>query len=52
MTAFGPFRPFAAATDHRKTQVFEIAINRGIYQNGWFASSLSFAPWNPNRAGF
>ena len=22
-----------------------MGINRGIYQNGWFASSLSFPPW-------
>jgi hypothetical protein len=42
----------AKATDRRKSQAFEIVVNRGIYQNGWFASSLSFAPWNSNREGF
>jgi len=26
--------------------------NRGIYQNGWFASSLSFVPWTSSREGF
>jgi arylsulfatase len=25
---------------------------RGIYEDGWFASSMSFVPWEPNRAGF
>jgi arylsulfatase len=42
----------AKASERRKSQVFEIVVNRGIYQNGWFASSLSFAPWNSNREGF
>jgi arylsulfatase A-like enzyme len=42
----------AKAADRRKTQVFEMAVNRGIYQNGWFASSLSFPPWQPDRTGF
>jgi arylsulfatase A-like enzyme len=42
----------AEAADRRRTQVFELGANRGMYQNGWFASSLSFAPWEPNRAGF
>jgi arylsulfatase len=42
----------AKAADRRKTQVFEIGVNRGIYQNGGFASSLSFAPWQPVRTGF
>jgi arylsulfatase len=42
----------ATAADRRKTQVFEIGVNRGIYQNGWFASSLAFAPWQPVRTGF
>lgn len=38
----------AKAPDRRKQQVFEIVANRGIYQNGWFASSLSFVP-QPRR---
>lgn len=42
----------AKAADRRKVQVFEMGVNRGIYQNGWFASSLSFVPWQPNRTGF
>jgi arylsulfatase len=42
----------AKAAERRKAQVFEIASNRGIYQNGWFASSLAFVPWNPAREGF
>ena len=29
-----------------------MGVNRGIYQNGWFAAARSCAPWNPNRAGF
>jgi arylsulfatase len=23
-----------------------------MYQNGWFASSLAFPPWQPDRTGF
>src|SRR5262249_20280636 len=37
---------------HRTTQYFEMGVQRGIYQNGWFASSPSFAPWVPTREGF
>jgi hypothetical protein len=40
------------APGRHKAQVFEIGVNRGIYQNGWFASSLSFPPWQPDRTGF
>jgi arylsulfatase len=42
----------AKAADRRKSQVFELGVNRGMYQNGWFASSLSFPPWQPTRTGF
>jgi arylsulfatase A-like enzyme len=42
----------ARAAERHKTQVFEIGVNRGIYQNGWFASSLSFPPWQPARTDF
>jgi arylsulfatase A-like enzyme len=42
----------ARTADRRKSQVFEMGVNRGIYQNGWFASSLSFVPWQPVRTGF
>lgn len=36
----------------RKTQYFELGCNRGIYHDGWMASSPSFVPWNPDRSGF
>ncbi|MFT3823696.1 MAG: arylsulfatase [Chitinophagaceae bacterium] len=40
------------AKGHRETQYFEMAVNRGIYHDGWMASALSFEPWNPNRSSF
>jgi arylsulfatase len=39
----------AKAESRRKTQYFELACNRGLYHDGWMASSPSFVPWNPNR---
>jgi arylsulfatase len=33
------------AADQRKTQYFEIAGNRGIYHDGWFAGVVHSAPW-------
>jgi hypothetical protein len=42
----------AKAAERRKAQIFEMGIARGMYQNGWFASSIAFVPWNPNRGGF
>lgn len=42
----------AKAESKRRTQYFELAVNRGIYHDGWMASSPSFVPWNPNREGF
>ncbi|RJF90499.1 arylsulfatase [Sphingomonas cavernae] len=33
----------------RKTQYFELGVNRGLYHEGWMASAPSFIPWNPNR---
>lgn len=42
----------AKAKEKHATQYFELAVNRGIYHNGWMASALSFAPWNPNRGAF
>ena len=42
----------AKAKDQRHAQVFEMFVNRGIYNAGWMASSLSFEPWNPNRGDF
>jgi arylsulfatase len=41
----------AAAPDTRKTQYFEMAGNRAIYQDGWFAGTIHKAPWeaSPRR---
>src|SRR5215471_1579509 len=39
----------AEAKSPRKTQYFELACNRGLYHDGWMASSPSFVPWDPNR---
>lgn len=33
------------APDRRKTQYFEIAGNRAIYHDGWFAGTVHKAPW-------
>lgn len=40
------------APESRKTQYFEQLVNRGIYHDGWMASSHSFVPWNPVRGDF
>ena len=37
------------APSARKTQYFELGCNRGLYREGWMASSMSFVPWDPNR---
>src|SRR5262249_22108056 len=42
----------AKAKGRRVTQYFELGCHRGIYHNGWMASSLSFPPWQPIRTGF
>jgi arylsulfatase len=42
----------ANSKGRRVTQYFELGVNRGIYNDGWMASALSFAPWNPVRTGF
>jgi arylsulfatase len=42
----------AKAPETRKTQYFEMGVQRGIYHEGWMASSLSFAPWIPIRGAF
>jgi len=39
----------ARAESRRKTQYFELGCNRGLYHDGWMASSPSFVPWDPNR---
>lgn len=40
------------APETRETQYFEMFVNRGIYHDGWMASSRSFVPWNPVRGEF
>ncbi|AYC32393.1 arylsulfatase [Pseudomonas cavernae] len=40
----------AKAPGRRTKQLFEMFVNRGIYQNGWMASSMSFVPWEAERA--
>jgi arylsulfatase A-like enzyme len=42
----------ARAPDRRKSQIFELVSNRGMYQNGWMASSMSFVPWEAKRAAY
>ena len=42
----------AKAPDRRKSQVFELVSNRGMYQNGWMASSLAYLPWAAARTGY
>ncbi|RJG05728.1 arylsulfatase [Noviherbaspirillum cavernae] len=39
----------AKADSKRKTQYFELGCNRGLYHDGWMASSPSFVPWDTNR---
>jgi arylsulfatase len=42
----------AQAEGRRRTQAFEMFINRGIYHDGWMASSRWRTPWDPTpRAG-
>ncbi len=36
----------ATAPGHRRTQYFEMFINRGIYQDGWWAASRTGVPWD------
>jgi arylsulfatase len=51
-TSFAATFTDAKAPEHRRTQYFEMAVNRGIYHDGWMASAMSFEPWNPNRDKF
>ncbi|WP_118132973.1 arylsulfatase [Oceanicella sp. SM1341] len=37
------------APEVRTSQYFEMFANRGMYQGGWWAASLSFEPWQPER---
>lgn len=42
----------ATAPSRRKTQYFEMQGYRGIYQDGWMASSVTFEPWILQRPVF
>lgn len=42
----------ADAPEVRHTQYFELLVNRGLYHDGWMASSRSFVPWEPTRGKF
>jgi arylsulfatase A-like enzyme len=42
----------AEADSLRKTQYFELAVNRGMYHEGWMASCPSFVPWVSTREEF
>jgi arylsulfatase A-like enzyme len=37
----------AGAKERHTTQYFEIAGNRAIYQDGWYARTIHRAPWEP-----
>ncbi|WP_422927392.1 arylsulfatase [Singulisphaera sp. PoT] len=50
--SFGYTFDDAKAKGRRTTQYFELLCNRGIYHDGWMASAMSFAPWEPNRGAF
>ncbi|HKB03692.1 MAG TPA: arylsulfatase, partial [Gemmataceae bacterium] len=39
----------AKAKGRRTTQYFEMGCARGIYEDGWMASSNPVVPWNPTR---
>jgi arylsulfatase len=51
-TSFAYTFDLANAKERRVTQYFEMACARGIYHNGWMASAIAFAPWQPIRTGF
>lgn len=42
----------AKAKEIRTSQYFEMFANRGMYKDGWWAASLSFAPWDAVRGDF
>ncbi|MCB1351928.1 MAG: arylsulfatase [Rhodobacteraceae bacterium] len=42
----------AEAPEIRTSQYFEMFVNRAIYQDGWWAGSLAFEPWDPVRGDF
>ena len=51
-TSFAAAFDDAKAKEQRTTQYFEMALNRGIYHDGWMASAVSFPPWQATREGF
>src|SRR5262245_6893035 len=42
----------AEAPSGRRTQYFELGCNRGLYHDGWMASSPAFVPWQSVREEF
>lgn len=42
----------AKAPEFHTSQYFEIFVNRGMYKDGWLASSLAFEPWQAERGDF
>ncbi len=42
----------AQAPDRRRSQIFELVANRGMYQDGWMASSIAYLPWAATRTGY
>ncbi len=40
------------ADDTRTSQYFEMFCNRGVYKDGWWLASLSFEPWQSERAEY
>src|SRR5215471_11675356 len=41
----------AKAKDRHRTQYFEMGTNRGLYHDGWMASSISLVPWESSHTG-
>lgn len=39
-----------AARDRRRSQYFEMFVNRGIYHDGWWAASRTAIPWESGAA--
>lgn len=50
--SFLPTFADASAPEIRTSQYFEMFANRGMYKDGWWAASLSFEPWEPERGDF
>jgi arylsulfatase A-like enzyme len=42
----------ADAEESRRSQYFELVANRAIYEDGWWAASVAFAPWATERSGY